>query len=141
MTDKDKRGAPRVPYISEVVCEGPGTRLIARTIDLSASGVFIHSQLCCEAGSILKLKFFVASTAIETTGEVCYSLPQIGMGVRFLDLKPEYRDAIETLIESHRALAESHNIKAPGRSIIASGVEPVDKLMGGLDRGHLYLAH
>lgn len=141
MTDKDKRGAPRVPYISEVVCEGAGTRLIARTIDLSASGVFIHSKLCCEAGLILKLRFFVEETAIEALGEVCYSMPQIGMGVRFLNLKPEYRSAIENLIESQRALAETEKDKSQSRTVIQSGVEPVDRLLGGLDRGQLYLAH
>ncbi len=75
MKENDKRAAPRVPHISEVICEGLGTRLIARTNDLSVSGVFIHSQLCCEAGSILKLQFTVTSTEIETLGEVCYSMP------------------------------------------------------------------
>ncbi len=59
--------------------------------------------------------------------------------MRFLDLRPEYRAAIEKLIESHRAQKESQDLKARGRSIIQSGVEPVDKLLGGLDRGHLYL--
>ena len=141
MKENDKRGSPRVPYISEVICEGAGTRLIARTIDLSASGVFVHSQLCCEAGTILKLRFSVTSTEIETIGEVCYSMAQIGMGVRFLALKPEYRAAIEKLIESQLAHEESQNVQAQGRSLIKSGVEAVDKLLGGLDRGHLYLAH
>jgi archaellum biogenesis ATPase FlaH len=140
MTDKDKRGAPRVPYISEVVCEGAGTRLIARTIDLSSSGVFIHSKLCCEAGLILKLRFFVDKTAIEALGEVCYSMPQIGMGVRFIDLKPEYREAIENLIESQR-VAEQDKDRSQYRPLIASGVEPVDKLLGGLERSQLFLAH
>jgi len=140
MTDKDKRGAPRVPYISEVVCEGAGTRLIARTIDLSSSGVFIHSKLCCEAGLILKLRFFVGETAIDALGEVCYSMPQIGMGVRFLDLKPEYKAAIENLIESQR-IAENERDSSQYRPLVASGVEPVDKLLGGLERGQLFLAH
>jgi KaiC/GvpD/RAD55 family RecA-like ATPase len=141
MKQHEKRGAPRVPYVSEVVCEGTGTRLIARTSDLSASGVFIHSKLCCEAGSILRLTFSVTSTQIETIGEVCYSIPHIGMGVRFLDLKPEYDDAIERLIQSQRGQGECEKVKTQGRDTIPSGVEPVDKLLGGLERGHLYLAH
>ena len=141
MKQHEKRGAPRVPYVSEVVCEGAGTRLIARTSDLSASGVFIHSKLCCEAGTILRLKFSVTSTQIETVGEVCYSIPHIGMGVRFLDLKPEYDDAIERLIQSQRGQGECEKVKTQGRHTIPSGVEPVDKLLGGLERGHLYLAH
>ena len=130
-----------MPYISDVVCEGAGTRLIARTSDLSASGVFIHSKLCCEAGSILRLKFSVTSTQIETVGEVCYSIPQIGMGVRFVDLKPEYQAAISTLIEKQHGQGESEKVNTQGRPVIPSGVEPVDRLLGGLERGHLYLAH
>jgi KaiC/GvpD/RAD55 family RecA-like ATPase len=141
MKGHEKRGAPRVPYIAEVVCEGASNRLTARTSDISASGVFIHSTLCCEAGSILKLKFSVTSTQIETVGEVCYSIPHIGMGVRFLDLKPEYHTAIEGLIESQSALADGEDVKNPDRSVISCGVDPVDKLLGGLERGYLYLAH
>ena len=141
MKQREKRGAPRVPYVSEVVCEGTGTRLIARTSDLSASGVFINSKRCCEAGSILRLTFSVTSTQIETIGAVCYSIPHIGMGVRFLDLKPEYEDAIESLIQSQRGQGDCKKVKTQGRDTIPSGVEPVDKLLGGLERGHLYLAH
>ncbi|HXI93937.1 MAG TPA: ATPase domain-containing protein [Blastocatellia bacterium] len=141
MKQHEKRGAPRVPFVSEVVCEGAGTRIIARTSDLSASGVFIHSKLCYEAGSILRLKFSITSTQIETVGEVCYSIPHIGMGIRFLDLKPEYDDAIERLIQSQRDQVECEKVKTQGRHTIPSGVEAVDKLLGGLERGHLYLAH
>lgn len=139
MKGHEKRGAPRVPYISEVVCEDDSTRLIGRTSDLSASGVFIHSKLCCEAGSVLKLTFSVPSTRVETIGEVCYSIPHVGMGVRFLDLSPEYHAAIERLIESQRAQEEGEELKTTGQPVIPSGVEPVDKLLGGLERGHLYL--
>ena len=139
MKEHEKRRAPRASYISEVVCEGANTRLIARTSDLSESGVFIHSTLCCEAGSILKLKFSVTSTQIETIGEVCYSIPHIGMGVRFLDLKPQYRAAIVRLIETHCGQGRE-NVKTQGRCI-PSGVEPIDTLLGGLERGNLYLTH
>lgn len=138
MKEHEKRGATRVTHVSELECESGGARLIARTTDLSTSGVFVHSELCCEPGSILKLKFRVASTQIETSGEVCYSMPQIGMGVRFLDLKPEYRAAIERLVDGRQDRMECEE---QNRKIIPSGVEPVDKLLGGVDRGHIYLVH
>lgn len=141
MTEYEKRGAPRIPYIAEVVCEGASTRLIARTSDVSISGVFIHSKLCCEPGSILKLKFSVTPTEIETIGEVCYSIPQIGMGIRFLDLKPEHRAAIERLFEKQRQQSGCEETRTQRRGAIPSGVAPVDKLLGGLERGHLYLVH
>lgn len=141
MKEREKRGSQRIPYISEVMCEGLGNSITARTSDISASGVFIHSRVWYDAGSILTLRFSVASTPIETAGEVCYSIPHIGMGVRFLDLKPEYRAAIEKLIEAHQDQGERENLKTRTRRTIPSGVEPVDKLLGGLERGHLYLTH
>jgi KaiC/GvpD/RAD55 family RecA-like ATPase len=97
--------------------------------------------LCCEAGTILTLKFSVISTQIETAGEVCYSIPHIGMGIRFLDLEPEHLMAIETLIEIHQEHGNSDTSAAQHLRTIQCGVEPIDKLLGGLEPGHLYLAH
>jgi len=139
MKSREKRGAPRVSYVSDVVCEGSGTRLIARTSDISVSGLFIHSKSCFDAGLLLRLEFDVARTRIETVGEVCYSIPQVGMGVRFIDLKPEFHDAISGLIEAQKE--DSDKSKTAGRRLTLSGVEPVDQLLGGVERGHLYLAH
>lgn len=141
MKEREKRGSQRIPYISEVVCEGLGKSITARTSDISASGVFIHSRVWYEAGSILTLSFSVTATRIETAGEVCYTIPHIGMGVRFLDLKPEYRAAIERLIEIQQDQGENGNRNTKARQAILSGVEPVDRLIGGLERGHLYLTH
>ncbi len=141
MNMNEKRGAPRISYISDVICERAGTRLSARTSDISASGVFIHTKLCSEPGTILTLTFSVISTQIETAGEVCYSIPHIGMGIRFLDLKPEYLTAIESLIEIHQEHWSSDKPEAQNPRTILCGVEPIDKLLGGLEPGHLYLAH
>ena len=141
MKQHEKRGAPRVPYSSEMVCENGGNRLIARISDISASGAFIHSKLWCEAGTLLTLSFSVSSTQIEASGEVCYSIPFIGMGVRFVDLKPEDRAVIERLIESKLDAVGNEKVKTKAGRTINCGVEPVDKLLGGLERGRVYLAH
>ena len=139
MKTREKRGAPRVSFVSDVVCEGSGTRLLARTSDISVSGVFIHSKSCLDAGLLLRLEFDVAKTRIETVGEICYSIPQVGMGVRFIDLKVEFHDAISGLIEAQQESLEKS--RTPGRRLTPSGVEPVDQLLGGVERGHLYLTH
>jgi KaiC/GvpD/RAD55 family RecA-like ATPase len=140
MKELEKRGAPRVPYISDVVFMVGGKRLSARTSDISATGVFIHSKLWCDPRTMMTLSFPVCSTQIETAGQVRYSIPLIGMGVRFVDLKPEHRAAIEKLIESHDD-RDCEELKTKQSLIIPSGVEPVDILLGGLERGHSYLAH
>lgn len=100
MNGKERRTAKRISHICEVECEGAGvSRLNTRINDLSVTGVFIDSMTCFSVGSILKLKFRVRDVLIETQGEVRYSMPQVGMGVRFINLRPEHQAVLESLIE------------------------------------------
>src|SRR5215216_3440646 len=87
---KEKRVAKRISYICEVECEGEGFRLASRINDLSTTGAFIDSMSSYTTGTILKLKFRIKEIPIETECEVRYGMPQMGMGVRFLNLKPEH---------------------------------------------------
>jgi hypothetical protein len=97
---KEKRVAKRISYICEVECDASGvSRLATRLNDLSMTGAFIDSMTCFAPGTILNLRFHIKNVRIETTAEVRYSMPQMGMGVRFLDLKPEHEAALESLIE------------------------------------------
>lgn len=97
---QDRREAKRISYICEVQCEGSGiSRLATRINDLSATGAFIDSMTSYSPGTIVRLRFHVKDILIETTAEVRYSMPRMGMGVRFLDVKPEHLSALESLIE------------------------------------------
>ena len=97
---KERRVAKRISYICEVECYASGvSRLATRLNDLSLTGAFIDSMTCFAVGTILNLTFHVKNVRIETTAEVRYSMPQMGMGVHFLDLKPEHVAALESLIE------------------------------------------
>jgi hypothetical protein len=97
---KESRAARRVCFIGEVECSGEKVgRFTTRMNDLSATGAFIDSLSGFAAGTRMTLKFRVGETLIETTGEVRYSLRNSGMGVRFLNLRPEYREVISCLVE------------------------------------------
>jgi hypothetical protein len=100
MHGKERREAKRVSYICEVECQGIGiNRLATRITDLSTTGAFIDSMTCFTQGTILKIKFRVKGIPIETDCEVRYSMPQMGMGVRFLNLKPEHLSVIDHFVE------------------------------------------
>ena len=100
MNNTDRRNAKRISYLCEVEWEGNGmSRINTRVNDLSTTGAFIDAMTCFAVGSMLKLKFRVRDIPIETTAEVRYSMPQVGMGVRFLDLKPEHIVALESLVD------------------------------------------
>ena len=96
----ERREAKRVSYICEVECEASGlNRLATRLNDLSLTGAFIDSMTCFSPGTVLKLRFCVKDFVIQADAEVRYSMPQVGMGVRFKNLKPEHISAMESLIE------------------------------------------
>jgi hypothetical protein len=96
----DRRESKRITYICEVECETAGAnRLTTRINDVSMTGLFIDSMSPFSVGTVVKLKFRVLDHLIETLGEVRYSMPQVGMGVRFVDLKPEHLALLESLIE------------------------------------------
>lgn len=97
----ERREAKRISHICEVECEASGLNSITtRLNDLSLTGAFIDAMNCFPTGTILKLRFRVRDTLIETSSEVRYSLQQVGMGVRFLELKPDQVAVLESLIEN-----------------------------------------
>lgn len=100
MNKQDRRDSKRISYVCEVECEGSGLNNLATRInDLSATGAFIDSMTCYAPGTQLRLRFRVYDAWIETPAEVRYTMPQMGMGVRFLGLEPVHLAAIESLIE------------------------------------------
>lgn len=100
MTNEDRRTAKRISYVCEVECEGAGlNRLATRINDLSMTGAFIDSLTCYAPGTHLRLRFRVQDVLIEAAAEVRYTMPQMGMGVRFLDLESCYLSALESLVD------------------------------------------
>jgi hypothetical protein len=93
--EQDRRIEERVPFLCEVECEafGPGRSL--RISDLSRTGAFIDTMSYVRVGSILPLKFKLRGAYIAVAAEVRHCVPQIGIGVRFLDLSAEDRMLID----------------------------------------------
>ena len=99
MKKKDRRTSKRISYVCEVECEGAGLSLATRINDLSTSGAFIDSLTCYAPGTYLRLRFRINDTLIEAGAEVRFTMPQMGMGVRFLGLEPGHLSVLENLIE------------------------------------------
>ncbi len=97
---KERREAKRISYICEVECEGAGiSRMATRITDLSITGAFIDSMINYAPGTQLTLKFRVKDQLIETECVVRYSLRQMGMGVQFVNMRPDHLALLEHLIE------------------------------------------
>ena len=112
--DIEKRAAKRITYLCEVECMGADMPCLrTRITDLSTAGVFVDSMICFAVGSTLRLRFHVNDIEIETMGEVRYCMPQIGMGVRFRNLRQEHRQLIESLVEGRTVSQGEAPCKAP----------------------------
>ncbi len=89
----------RHPQLSElsVNYEGCTENINVRPPDLSPHGMFVNTAREFPEGAVLKLRFRVSRSGImvETRGEVRYCLKQVGVGVEFINISPEYVAAIE----------------------------------------------
>jgi hypothetical protein len=99
MSSKERRNSKRISYLCEVEWEGNGSRVNTRINDLSATGAFIDSMTCFNVGSVLRMKFQVGDIEIETAAEVRYAMQNVGMGVKFVDLKPEHVALLKSLVD------------------------------------------
>jgi uncharacterized protein (TIGR02266 family) len=94
----EKRQAGRASLLLEVKYEGPGVRAETRISDISETGVFIDAMSPIPIGAVLKLTFVLPNgRMIEVEGRVAHSQPRIGMGVEFLNLKPEDAQSISEI--------------------------------------------
>lgn len=94
----EKRETRRATLIIEVNYEGPGVRAETRISDISETGVFIDAMTPIPVGAVLKLTFTLPNgRLIEVDGRVAHSQPRIGMGVEFINLKPEDAQTISEI--------------------------------------------
>jgi hypothetical protein len=97
----DKRSSPRVPNVAELECrtmDGTETPVTARMSDLSTTGAFLDSMNGLPPGTKLALRFAAGEHEVRAAAEVVHTMPNFGMGVRFLDLSDDDRAAIEALV-------------------------------------------
>jgi hypothetical protein len=129
---REKRSAKRVNYMCEIQCEGYGiSQLTTRINDISVTGLFIDSLACLAVGAVLKMKFSVLGVPLEVTGSVRHCMPQSGMGIEFIDLRPDQEEIINCLIEgrplhSLKSAPNSNRQNLPQANAISAMDEPRD---------------
>ena len=99
----DKRSSPRILNSIDLECytiEDSPAPVTARISDLSTTGAFLDCLNTLPVGTRLGLRFVLNEHLVTVVSEVMHSMPQFGMGVRFLNLSPESRAMIENLLGS-----------------------------------------
>ena len=89
----------RFPHLRDlsISYEGHTETINVRTPDISLKGMFINTPNCFPEGAVLKMKFVLTHSGVEvrTRCEVRYCLAGVGIGVEFVEISPEARQAIE----------------------------------------------
>jgi hypothetical protein len=76
-----------------------------KTLDISQSGMFLNTEYLFPEGTILEISFTLPITKYEINfrAEVRYSLPGTGVGVNFIQISAEDRQAIGREISASRS--------------------------------------
>lgn len=99
---QERRNATRAALIAavEVIEVATGTRLSARTSDLSRTGCYIDTLNPTPVKTAVRVRFTHQGEELDFPGHVVYVSPGLGMGVRFDDLTPAQFNVIDRWVSN-----------------------------------------
>ena len=95
MTRDERRQFDRSPLIVDVYFDGREATGVASTRDLSLGGIYLSTKANIPVGSTLTLRIPVGVQRAVVKGDIVYSNPGQGVGVRFHRLSEEARAVME----------------------------------------------
>ena len=92
-----------------VTYEGSTVRVPVKPPDISTHGMFINTPRQFPVGAVLKVRFWLVRNnwEVRARGEVRYCLPGVGVGMEFVELSEEARQAIQQEIAEIAEEAET----------------------------------
>lgn len=91
----DRRQFDRSRLIVDVHFDGAESTGVAGTKDISLGGLYMTTQTRIPVGAMLALRIPIGGDHVIVTGEVVYSNPGEGVGVKFHELTDDTRRAFE----------------------------------------------
>ena len=93
------RKHPRVRLLTQVESQTSGASSLGRTKNISQGGLLVYTRETFDASTKVIVRFNLSpGHLIEAPGVVMHSLPQVSMGIKFLQLKDDDRKAIEEFV-------------------------------------------
>ena len=100
MSDERRRHG-RLSIVMEAAWEGSGSKSLARTVDISATGCFIDTLAPVEVGENLNLRLTLPDgDYMSLQGVVIYQMPSLGFGVRFMRMSDSDRLRLDVLLNT-----------------------------------------
>ena len=95
LPQEDRRRHDRSRLIVDVYFNGTDATGVASTKDISMGGLYMSTQADIPVGETLALRVPLAGQHVVIKGDVVYSNPGHGVGVRFHRLTDEARELME----------------------------------------------
>ncbi|MBU4321358.1 MAG: PilZ domain-containing protein [Nitrospinae bacterium] len=96
MSGTDDRRTRRALVNKDVVINGVTK---AEALDISIDGMYIYTQFSFIAGTIFELSFKIREDAIKVMARVQHAQPNVGIGVKFVELSAENSEKIKRYLE------------------------------------------
>jgi len=109
---RDRRQQPRAPLATQIECDRCMSMAFSR--DVSLGGMFIETTDPPPEGSLLTVRFNLdqKDRVVTASAQVVYNIEKMGMGVLFMEIKPQDRDAIRAYVESAPTPADTESARS-----------------------------
>lgn len=100
---KRRRGAVRLPLFTDVSCTWDQRQFRLRSSNISESGMLLQPSLDAEVGQEVLLEFEITEihTSLKVVARIVRKEGLASVGIEFVALKPEDRNAIQLYITGH----------------------------------------
>jgi hypothetical protein len=101
LPEDERRSHDRSRLIVDLFFNGADATGVASTKDIGLGGLYMNTQAILPEGTLLTIRIPVDDQQVVTNGEVIYSNPGRGVGIRFHGLSDSYRSLMErTLLKT-----------------------------------------
>ena len=99
--ERERRRTPRYVFFAsaELFEEKSEVRIASRVSELSLYGCYLDMMNPFPMGTTVLLKIWADEKLFQTKGKIIYSQPNMGAGVAFLEVPPEYLPVLQHWLE------------------------------------------
>jgi PilZ domain len=97
----EKRRVPRYPFIAsaELIEIKADVRIASRVSELSLHGCYLDMMNPFPTGTLVLVKISAGDAFFEAKSQIAYSQPNMGAGVKFLEVQAQYQPVLERWLD------------------------------------------
>jgi hypothetical protein len=95
--EQERRRTPRYPFIAtaEVTDQSSQGKVSTRVTELSLRGCYLDMPSPLPMDARINIKIYSEGKFFESRAMVVYSQPQLGVGVTFLEIRPQFLSVLK----------------------------------------------